>query len=317
MTSARERTVAIEGVDIHVRDVGEGPPVLLVNGLGAHTAMWQVLENALHGFRLIEFDAPGTGRSATPRMPLGVSGLARVAAGVLDAAGVERADVLGYSMGGIITQQLAVDAPDRVRRIVLVATSCGLGSVPSNTIAMLNIATPLRFMSPAFYNRTIGGMVGGRARHDTEWVREHGALRLRYAPSARGYFGQIVSMSGWSSLPKLSRISHPTLVVGGEDDPLSPPANALMLARALPQARALLAAGEGHLLLMDADSITHEPIRGFLAAPSLAQEPMWRNGWVVTDAEVRAAIPPARRQAQPLGAIGALARRAWPASPDG
>lgn len=122
-------------------------------------------------------------------MPLGVSGLARLAAGVLDATGVERADVLGYSMGGIVTQQLAVDAPDRVRRIVLVATSCGVGSVPSSLIAVLNIVTPLRFMSPGFYNRTIGGMVGGRARRDTEWVRQHGALRLRYAPSVRGSSG--------------------------------------------------------------------------------------------------------------------------------
>jgi pimeloyl-ACP methyl ester carboxylesterase len=316
MPSAQERTVAIDGVSIHMREVGEGPPVLLVNGLGAHTAMWRVLETALRGFRLIEFDAPGTGLSATPMLPLGASGLARLAAGVLDAAGVQRADVLGYSMGGIVTQQLAMDAPDRVRRIVLVATSCGLGSVPSDLMAMLNIATPLRFMSQRFYDRTIGGMVGGRARHDTEWVRQHGALRLRHAPSVRGYFGQLLGMTGWSSLSKLSRIPHPALVVGGEDDPLSPPANALLLARGLPQARALIAAGEGHLLLMDADSITHEAIRRFLAAPSLPKEPVWRDGWIVADEDVRAAIPPARRQAQPLGAIGALARRAWPISPD-
>jgi pimeloyl-ACP methyl ester carboxylesterase len=317
MPRARERAVAIEGIDIQVRDVGDGPPVLLVNGLGAHTVMWRVLERALRGFRLIEFDAPGTGRSATPVMPLGVSGLARVAAGVLDQVGVERADVIGYSMGGLVTQQLAIDAPDRVRRIVLVATSCGLGSVPSNLTAMLNIVTPLRFMSPGFYNRTIGGMVGGRARYDTEWVREHGALRLRYAPSVRGYFGQLISVTGWSSLPKLSRITHPALVIGGEDDPLSPPANSLMLARGLPQARVLIAPGEGHLLLMDADSVTHEPIRRFLAAPSLDKEPGWRDGRVVADADVRAAIPRARHQAQPLGAIGALARRAWRVSPDG
>jgi pimeloyl-ACP methyl ester carboxylesterase len=250
-------------------------------------------------------------------IPLGVSGLARIAAAVLDEAAVGRADVLGYSMGGIVTQQLAIDAPDRVRRIVLVATSCGLGSVPSSVMAMLNIATPLRFMSQRFYNWTVGGMVGGRARQDTEWVRQHGALRFRHAPSVRGYFGQLIGISFWSSLPKLSRIPHPALVVGGEDDPLSPPANALMLARGLPHARALLAAGEGHLLVMDADSITHEPIRRFLAAPSLAEEPVWRDGWVVADDDVRAAIPPARRQAQPLGAIGALARRAWPVSPDG
>jgi pimeloyl-ACP methyl ester carboxylesterase len=317
VTAVSERTVPVDGVAIHVRETGAGPPVLLVNGLGAHTAMWRVLEQALHGFRLIEFDAPGTGRSATPVLPLGVPALARLATTVLDSAGIERADVLGYSLGGLVAQQLAVDAPERVRRMVLVATNCGLGSVPSDVAAMLNIVAPLRFISPAFYNRTIGAMVGGRARHDDLWVAEHGALRLRHAPSARGYFGQLISITGWSSLPKLSQIDHPTLVIGGEDDPLSPPANALMLARGLPNARALLAPGEGHLMLMDAGSVTHEPIRRFMAVPSLEDEPVWREGWVVTDADVRAAMPSAHRQAQPFGIIGALARRAWPVFPRG
>lgn len=308
---AREQVADVDGVRILIREVGEGSPVLLVNGLGAHTAMWHVLERALEGFRLIEFDAPGAGRSPTPLVPRGVSGLARIAAGVMDLVGVDRADVLGYSMGGILAQQLAVDAPHRVRRLVLVATSCGVGSVPADLKAMLNLMTPLRFMSPRFYERTIGSLAGGRARDDQAWVAAHGEQRLRYAPTLRGYVGQMVSMSGWSSLPKLSRIPHPALVVAGDDDPLSPPANALMLASRLPNARLLLAPAEGHLMLMDAESVTHDPIRRFLAALDLEHEPVWREGAVVTPAEVRAAMPSARRQVQPLGAIGAAARRIW------
>jgi pimeloyl-ACP methyl ester carboxylesterase len=294
-----------------MRIVGHGPPVLLVNGLGAHMAMWRVLERALNAFRLIEFDAPGTGRSATSVAPLGVRRLARVAAGVLDAVGVERVDVIGYSMGGIVAQQLALDAPGRLRRIVLVASGCGVGSVPSNLTAMLNIVTPLRFVSTRFYNRTIGGMVGGRARDDAAWVAEHGAVRMLHPPSMLGYFGQLISLTGWSSLPTLARIAHPVLVVGGDDDPLSPPANALILAHRLPQARALVIAGEGHLMLMDSDSSAHEPIGRFLAAASLDDEPAWRDARVVVDADVRAALPAATDQVQPLGAIAALARRRW------
>jgi pimeloyl-ACP methyl ester carboxylesterase len=309
----QERIIEIDRVRTQIREVGEGPPVLLVNGLGAHMAMWGVLERALDGFHVIEFDAPGTGRSATPLLPRGVSGLARLASGVLDAVGVDRADVLGYSMGGILAQQLAVDAPDRVRRLVLVATSCGLGSVPADLKAMLNLITPLRFMSPAFYQRTIGSLAGGRARHDAQWVAEHGERRLQYAPTMRGYFGQILSLSGWSSLPKLSRIPHPAFVVAGTDDPLSPPANAFLLASGLPNARLLLAPAEGHLMLMDRDSVTHEPIRRFLAAPQLEREPVWRDGRRVGAADVRAAMPSARAQVQPLGGISALARRIWPA----
>ena len=311
MSAAHERTVQVDGVRIQLREVGEGAPVLLVNGLGAHTAMWRVLERSLHGLRLIEFDAPGAGRSGTPAIPHRIRGLARIAAGVLDAAGVEQADVLGYSMGGIVAQQLALDSPDRVRRLVLGASGCGIGSVPSSTAAMLNILTPLRFVSRRYYDWTIGSMVGGRARHDRAWVAEHGALRLQQAPAARGYFGQLVSIGGWTSLPHLARITHPTLVVGGEDDPLSPSANVLLLAHRLPRARALLAPGEGHLLLMDADSVVHEPIRRFLAAPSLRREPVWTHGWDITAEDVRRAMPPLWRQTHPFGIISSAARRAW------
>jgi pimeloyl-ACP methyl ester carboxylesterase len=310
LTGAHERTARLDGLRIHVSDVGDGPPVLLMNGLGAHTDMWGPLEQALQGFRLISFDAPGAGRSATPLLPVSVRRVARLAALVLDTVGVEQADVLGYSMGGIVAQQLAADAPDRVRRLVLAGTTCGLGAIPGGPRAVLHLLVPVRYLSPRLYASTIGGMVGGRARHDTQWVANLAALRLRYV-SLRGYLGQMLSMAYWTGLPLLSRIPHPTLVVTGDDDPLSPLANAMLLARTLPQGRMLLAPGEGHLLFADAGSPVLEPIREFLAAESLDEARVWREGVLVTDEDFHAAIPPAWFQAQPWGAIGVLLRRRW------
>jgi len=122
-----EESVRLSGNRLLVRDVGEGPPILLVNGLGAHTAMWATLESTLRDFRVISFDAPGAGRSPSPRLPMSLKRLARLATHVMDHFEVDRADVLGYSMGGMIVQQLCADAPERVRRAVLVATSPGVG----------------------------------------------------------------------------------------------------------------------------------------------------------------------------------------------
>jgi poly(3-hydroxyoctanoate) depolymerase len=309
----RERRLRIAGVRLHVREVGSGPPVLLVNGLGTHTAMWAPLEGALDGLRLVEFDAPGTGRSSSPPYPVSIPALAWLARRILDELGIERADVLGYSMGGLVAQQLAAAAPDRVRRLVFVATSCGVGGVPGRLGPMLNMVTPLRYWSPAFYRRTIGGMVGGRARHDLAWVERHGELRLRHPPTLRGYLGQVSSL-GWTTLPLLHRIAHPALVVTGDDDPLVPPANAMLLARRLRDARVLVAPGEGHLLLMDADSAVHAPIREFLAAGDLATAPVWQTAATVTDDDLRAAIATAARQAQPWGALSSVMRVAWPAA---
>jgi poly(3-hydroxyoctanoate) depolymerase len=311
LSPAEEHTLRIGGLRLHVREVGEGRPVLLINGLGTHVDMWSPLEQALGGFRLIEFDAPGTGRSSTPPYPVTIPALAWLARRVLDRVGVRRADVLGYSMGGLVAQQLAASAPQRVRRLVLVGTSCGWGGVPGALGPMLNIATPLRYWSPAFYRRTIGGMVGGRARHDTEWVERHGRLRLRHPPSAEGYFGQVLTVSAWSGLPLLPRIRQPALVVTGDDDPLVPPANALLLASRLRDARVLVAPGEGHLLLMDTESAVLQPIAEFLAAAELAKAPVWRNAQVVSAGEAAAAIAAARRQAQPWGLVSAALRRTW------
>ena len=94
---------------------------------------------------MIAFDAPGTGRSATPPIPLSLEALARVAEGVLDELGVEQADVLGYSFGGAVAQRLARRAPERVRRLVLAATTPGWGGVPGSLRTLARMSTPLRY----------------------------------------------------------------------------------------------------------------------------------------------------------------------------
>ncbi|HYT40486.1 MAG TPA: alpha/beta hydrolase [Acidimicrobiia bacterium] len=310
MKDARERSVWLDGLRIHVREVGQGPPVLLLNGVAADTGMWARLEAAFDGFHLISFDAPGAGRSPAPLVPVPIARLARLATLVLDTVGVQQADVIGYSMGGIVAQQLAADAPERVRRVVLAGTTCGLGAIPGDPLAMLHLLVPARYLSPRIYARTIGGIVGGPARHDRAVVADLLAVRLRRV-SIRGYLGQMLSLSRWTGLPLLARIPHPTLVVSGDDDPLSPPANAMLLTRLLPQARMVVAPGEGHLLFMSAQSPVLRPIREFLAAESLDDAAVWREAAGVTDKELRAAIPSLRSQAQPWGVIGVVFRRRW------
>jgi pimeloyl-ACP methyl ester carboxylesterase len=310
MTAAHERSILLDGLLVHVREVGEGPPVLLINGVAADTGMWARLEAALHGFHLISFDAPGAGRTEAPLVPVSIPRLARMATELLDILGVERADVIGYSMGGIVAQELAARAPERVRRVVLAGTTCGLGAIPGDPRAMLHMLVPARYLSPRIYARTIGGIVGGPARHDRTVVADLLAVRLMRV-SLRGYVGQMLSLSRWTGLPLLARIPHPTLVVSGDDDPLSPLANAMLLTRLLPQARMLVARGEGHLLFLSPQSPVLQPIREFLAAESLNEAPVWGEATNISDSELSQAIPRMRSQAQPWGLIGLVMRRRW------
>jgi pimeloyl-ACP methyl ester carboxylesterase len=293
---------------IHVRELRqEGAyPLLLVNGLGAHAGMWHVLEEHLHDFHLIEFDAPGTGLSPTSPIPVPIAVLARVAEGVLDHCGVPQADVLGYSMGGLVAQQLAISKPERVRRLVLAATTVGLGGVNGRWGPLVSIYSPLRFTSRRFYYATIGGMAGGRARWDQEWVARHGEVRQQAPPTMLGYAGQLVG-GMWSTLPGLSRIDHPTLAVHGDDDPLVPAANMHLLTNRIPNARGQLLLGEGHLIPMDEGSAAFPKIVDFLTARDHRESRAWARGSKATSRELREDIARTRK-AQPIAAAASGVR---------
>jgi poly(3-hydroxyalkanoate) depolymerase len=261
--------VLVDGHLLRVSIRGEGPPLLLVMGLGGNIEMWDRLERALnrHGIQTIAYDASGTGHSPTRLVPQRMPGLARQAAHLLDALGHPHADVLGVSFGGAVAQELALGNPHRVRRLVLASTGCGLGGVPGNPLAMSLLATPLRYYSPAFLRLTAGVLYGPTVTPREDLLREQISARRARPPTVWGYASQLVAGAGWTSWPWLSRIGAPTLVLAGDRDPIVPPRNARLLARRIPAAQLELVPGAGHLLLLDqpdhcaaviADFLDHE-----------------------------------------------------------
>lgn len=303
---------------VFVREVGTGTPVLLVNGLGAHTAMWAPLERAMPGFRLVEFDLPGAGQSPVPRRPVSIQRLAQLCTAVMDHHGMQRPHVLGYSMGGMVAQQLAASFPSRVDRLVLAATSPGVGSVQADLRALLNILTPVRYASAKLYSRSIGSLVGGRARHDAAWIAQQTALRFTHRPTWRGYSGQLRSMSGWSALPLLRAVQARTLVLSGADDPLAPAVNGMIISHLLPHSRLLVLQDEGHLMILDEQSASHAAIRDFLSAPDPELSSSWTTGARIDAQQLHDELARPRRQVPPLSWLDARARRRWlgvPGSP--
>jgi pimeloyl-ACP methyl ester carboxylesterase len=303
-----ERQVRVGGLDLCVRDVGSGPPLLLINGLGAHTAMWAPVEQKLTGLRLISYDSPGIGDSPLAFPPPSIPMLADIVGRLLDELSLPRVDVLGYSLGGVVGQQFAYRHPDRVRRLVLVSTLAGQGSVPGELKSLAAVQNPLRYYSSSYYARTIGALAGGQARHDKEFLRRHGAQRMAKRPHPVSYYAQIAAVSAWSSLPWLDQIKAPTLVVTGDDDPLVAPANSFLLAARIPRARLVIIATEGHLLLFDDNGNAHDPIREFLLAPSVSGSEVWRNAIKVDEATAAAAIRARGHGPVIWGPISALLR---------
>lgn len=307
--TAVERTVRVGDLDVFVRVRGGGPPLLMINGLGSNAGMWEAAQERLSLVaETIVFDSPGTGRSTDELWPLTIPRLARLATSLLDELGYERVDVLGFSLGGLVAQQLARDEPARVRRLALAATGCGWGGMPGTIGALATIALPLRQLSRRLYERTM--WLKSRADQElVERVRAIGDARFRHPPRTTSYVAHLWAGMLWSSLSWLPSVHAPTLVLHGAEDRLVPPANALLLASLLPESRVQVLPGEGHLLLFDPDSAALPLLADFFSAETLASSDAWTHGQAVDDeAEVDAALA-ASVGATPHRELSALYRR--------
>jgi poly(3-hydroxyoctanoate) depolymerase len=262
--------VRVGGHLLRVSISGQGRPLLLIMGLGGNVQMWGPLEQALnlHNIQTIAYDASGTGDSPARLVPQRMPGLARQAAQLLEALGHPEGDVLGVSFGGAVAQELALTDPQRVRRLILASTMCGLGGVPGNPLALSLLATPLRYYSPAFLRLTAKILYGPTISDDNALLRDQINARRARPPTLWGYLAQLVATTGWTSLPRLHRIDAPTLIISGEADPIVPPTNARILARRIPSARLELVHGAGHLLLMDLAEHCATKIADFLDEPT-------------------------------------------------
>jgi poly(3-hydroxyoctanoate) depolymerase len=260
-----ERFVSAGGLRLRVSSIaGDGRPLLLVAGIGANVEMWRPLRGALGPRATIAFDAPGTGRSQTPRRPLRMRGLATVVAKLLDALGEAEVDVLGYSFGGALAQQLARDRPGRVGRLILAGTSAGMVSVPAAPHVLALMTTPWRYYSARHLRLVLPVIAGGRTAREPRVLLDHMADRLDLPPSLLGYQWQLAAITGWTSAHWLHRIQQPTLVLAGDDDPVVPLANARLLACRIPRARLHVVRGGGHLFLIDQPHDVVDVVSAFL-----------------------------------------------------
>jgi len=256
----------VRGHRVHFAVRGCGPPLLLIMGIGGHLEMWRPLVSELRDFQTIVFDMPGSGRSPTPRTPMRLGQLAGVVEGLLDHLGVAQVDVLGFSYGGFVAQQLARQDGPRVRRVVLAATSAGALSVPPPAYNIVRMMTPARYSSEGCFRTVAPSLYGGRIARDAAVLDAHFADRKAQPPSMGGYLSQLYSAWGWSSLPWLWRLRQPALVIAGADDRLVHVANARALAALLPDARLHVVAGAGHLLLLDQAAEVAPVIARFLSS---------------------------------------------------
>jgi len=236
------------------------PPLLLFNGIGASLELLGPFADALDGVELISFDMPGTGESGLPPIPYRLWMLALMTDQLLDQLGYDRVDVLGVSWGGGIAQQFALQNPRRCRRLVLAATCAGVTMVPPKLSVLTKFMTPRRFNDPGYMASIADEIYGGDVSSNGTALAHFRSTR--YA----GYLLQQLAIAGWTSLPWLRLVRQPTLILAGSDDRIVPPANAEVLAWAIPDSRTHFF-DDGHLFLITDPASLAAVIDDFLSAP--------------------------------------------------
>jgi poly(3-hydroxyalkanoate) depolymerase len=247
----RTVTVGRRTLRVSVRP-GDGslPPLLLLNGIGASLEVLQPFVDALDPRReVIRFDVPGVGGSPRPVLPYTMVTFSPIVARLLTQLGHrEPVDVLGFSWGGGLAQQFAVQYRNRCRRLVLAATGMGSLMVPAHPRVLTKMLTPRRHRDPAYARQIAGEIYGGTMRENPERAARVLHAHSRLGPR-RGYYYQLAAGAGWTSLPLLRMIRQPTLVIAGDDDPIIPEVNPRLMARLIRNSELHLYRG-GHLALV-------------------------------------------------------------------
>lgn len=255
-------TLTRDGCAIHYDVEGSGPPVLFIQGCGVGGDGWRPQLDALkERYTVISFDNRGYGRSS-PAKEITVAAMAADSLALLDALGEERAHLVGHSLGGVIAQQLALDAPTRVKSLALLCTFARGRDGARLTPFLFWIALRLRI-----------GPRAARRRAFLEMVMPEAALRTmdRDAEAARigRLFGrdlsdnpsimmqQVRALGAHDISARLHELaSKPALVVSAEHDRIAPPTRGRELAAAIGTARYVEIEGAGHgVTLQKADEI--------------------------------------------------------------
>ena len=253
-------------VRIAYEERGDGPPLLLVHGLGYDHHGWGPLPALLvPDFRLVLVDNRGVGESDAPEGPYTIAGLAADAVAVLDAAGIDRAHVVGVSLGGFVAQELAIAHPERVDRLVLLSTSPGGPNqypMPAETVEMFSAYQ--RMEREAALRLAVKNSCGDRAvRERPDLVDEVYAYRLERAPPIEPWRAQLLAGTGFDAFERIPAIAAPTLALTGGGDVVIDPRNSELLAERIPGARLEVVPDRGHLLYWEEPEIVASMIREF------------------------------------------------------
>lgn len=242
-------------------EAGSGRAVLLLHGIGGRATLWRATLDALApGLRPVAWDMPGYDGGALPAA-MDFPFLAEAAVALLDRLGIDRADVVGHSMGGMVAIEMALAFPARVRSLCLAATSAAFGG-RDTAFREAFLAARQR---PLDEGRSMAGVATDLVPGMAGPAADPGAVPAAQAAMASvpeaAYRAALRCLVGFDRRAELGRIAAPTLVIAGGADATAPPPGMARMAAAIPGARFEVLEGIGHLLPLEAPARFHALLR--------------------------------------------------------
>ena len=275
--------VEIDGVPVNYVDIGAGErePIVFVHGLGGQWQNWlENLPRAAQERRVIALDLPGFGLSPMPRDKITISGYGRVVDALCERLGLGRVDVVGNSMGGYVSAELAIQFPQRVDQLVLVSaagiTSANLAHAPILTLG--RIATAI-VTHTAAQDRALAARAKTRHASLLFVARHPSRLRADFAYEAffkgtgkPGFMDALVANLEYDFRDRLPEIRVPTLIVWGENDSIIPVKDAHEFERLIPDSRKVVLQQTGHISMAERPAAFNDLMMDFLAEHGRADQ---------------------------------------------
>jgi 3-oxoadipate enol-lactonase len=263
----------VNGVRLFYRVQGQGEALVLIPGLGAgHTAWFRQLHAFKKHYKVITFDPRSIGRSDRPKQPYGFKALADDVVGLMDQIGISKAHVLGQSLGGLVAQEVAIDYPDRVLKLVLVSSTVAGGDTnPTNPALMEALGyaegTNEIDFSKVDTRKTMNAVIG--MSFNKMLYRKAMQFLSRFFVKPEMFDGlsdQLRAISGHNTVDRLHLIKAQTMVITGAEDRIVSPHSSEVLADKIPNAKLVMVKGGSHAFNVEMTSRFNREVLDFLKA---------------------------------------------------
>jgi len=259
--------VKVNDIQTYYEVKGKGFPLVMIQGMNGNLVMWdpRLVEGLSKHFELVLFDNRGAGRTEISKREYTIRLFADDTAGLMNALGIPKAHVLGLSMGGAVAQELAINYPEKVEKLILCSTCSqhrgtqeerrmteAWTQASKEELIKMSLSSPLASEYPRDFLRDFPiaflGLTSEFVKENPDLARSLLQLFDKYPISAKALMNRYDAMLRFNSQTRLKHIKAPTLVLHGRKDTTVAPEEGSILARAIPNAKLVYFEKSNHLL---------------------------------------------------------------------